>query len=356
MSNEHGETQTLIAAAVPGLRPEEAFSLERAIRNWTWYRTSIDGENAKATAGSSRKWMRSRRLRLLKAFPLDRLSEDGLQYFRQEERVFPSLRNEDSRFGGGLIGSPMSSEQMERATDEQILALFEELTDDTGWDHPKRRWTASVGGSVQASREFANFASRSPERALPLIRKLQAGKTERPAGAALWELAKSSVDPVELIACIHELDARDFKSEEFRTDAARCLKDVARRAGGLSDRTCALLESWICEWRPVAETDNGTSASDSATGIAEGNVADEGDHESLLWDVRSGHAVPHGELSVPRGPHVGISLPRTSGVRRVVRGAGKAFEPPGRHSGMAGGCGRPLAPRRSRSNPGNRVY
>ena len=242
--------------------------------------------------------MRTRRLRLLKAFPLDRLSEAGLQYVRQEERAFPGLGNEDRRIGGGWIGSPMSSKQMERATDGQILALFEDLTDDTGWDHPNRRYTDSVGGSVQASREFANFASMSPERALPLIRNFQAGKTERPAGAALAELAKSDVDPVELITCVHELDDRGFMSGGFRTDAARCLGDVARRARGLNDKTCGLLESWIEDWEPVADTDIGDSANGSARDVAERNMVEEGEQASLLWDVRPGYAVPHGNYPI----------------------------------------------------------
>ena len=183
---------------------------------------------------------------------------------------------------------------MEKATDEQILALFDELTDDTDWDHPRRRWTDSVGGSVQASREFADFASKAPDRALSLIRRFQAGKTERPAGAALAELAKSYVDQVELITCIHELDSRGFASEAFRTDAATCLGDVARRAGGLSDRTCVLLESWIGEWEPVAETDTGDGIIGSPRDTADRDVGEEDNQESLLWEAWRSHAVPHG--------------------------------------------------------------
>ena len=293
MGNELGETQALIAAVASSLRSEEALRLESAIIDWTWYRTSLHGGDAKARR-DRQKWMRTRRLRLLKAFPVDRLSEAGLQYVNREERAFPSLGNEDRRISGGWIGSPMSSEQMERATDGQVLALFEELTDDTGWDHPRRRYSHSVGGSVQASREFASFASRSPERALPLIRSFQAGKTERPAGAALAELAKGDVDPAELIACVQEFDDRGFKSIEFRTDAARCLGDVARRAGGLNDKTCGLLESWIDECEPVADTDSGDSVNGAAGDIAEGNIAEESKQASLLWDVRPGYAVPHG--------------------------------------------------------------
>ena len=293
MYNELGDTQSLISAAAPSLGPEEAIRLERAIIGWTWYRTSFDVGDARSRR-DRHKWMRKSRLRLLKAFPSDRLSEAGLQHVSQEERAFPGLRNEDRRSHVGWVGSPMSSEQMERATDGQILALFEELTDDTGWEHPKRRKFRPVGGSVQAAREFASFASRSPRRALTVIRGFQAGKTERPAGAALAELAKGDADPVELISCVQELDDRGFRSIEFRTDAARCLGDVARRARGLNDKTCELLESWIDEWEPVADTDSADSVNGSAKDVAEGNMAKDGEQASLLWDVRPGHAVPHG--------------------------------------------------------------
>ena len=95
------------------------------------------------------------------------------------------------RLEGVWIESPMSSEQMHMATDDQILALFEELTDDTEWDHPRRQFTDFVGGSVQASREFANFASDAPHRAMKLIGMFEAGNMERPTGYALAELAKA---------------------------------------------------------------------------------------------------------------------------------------------------------------------
>ena len=183
---------------------------------------------------------------------------------------------------------------MERASDEQILALFEELTDDTNWDHPRRRWTDSVGGSVQASREFANFARTIPDRALPLIRRFQAGRTERPAAAALALLAKDYAEPVELVNCIHELDARGFNSENFRIDAAQCLGEIARRAGGLDDQTCGLLEEWISDWVP--ETDGGAEdeAGRLVEAVAERDGHEEDDRQSLLWDNTGGRALPHG--------------------------------------------------------------
>ena len=73
---------------------------------------------------------------------------------------------------------------------------------------------------------------------------------ERPAGAALAALGDSAVPPSILIASIRKLDARGFASLEFRSDTARCLRAIARRADGLDDATCALLEGWITDWRP----------------------------------------------------------------------------------------------------------
>ena len=179
MVNEHGDTQALISAAVPSLQKDEALRLETAIREWEWYRETTEGVDAE-TQFKRLKWMRERRLRLLWAFPFDKLSPTGQRHIREEERALPDASIEDRHIGGGWIVSPMSGEQMEKATDEQILVLFEELHDGTEQYHP-RRWKGSVGGSVQASREFASFASKVPHRALHLILRFQAGKTERPA-------------------------------------------------------------------------------------------------------------------------------------------------------------------------------
>ena len=295
MYNEHAETQALISAAVPLLEPEEALRLEKAIKDWSWYRHGSQSEDIEIRR-NRQKWMRAKRLRLLRVFPFDRLSREGQQHLKEEERALPSTPDEDRAIRGGWIGSPMSSEQMERATDEQILALFTELTDDTNWDHPNRRWTEYVGGSVQASREFADFASKKPHRALPLVRRFRAGETERPAGAALQALAKGYEDPEELVACIHELDSRGFASEEFRTDAARCLGEVAPRVGGLSDETCKLLESWISE--PTSEPETSDVTIGSGEVVAERRRDQEEDQQSLLWGYGGSHLVPHGNYPI----------------------------------------------------------
>ncbi len=102
----------------------------------------------------------------------------------------------------------------------------------------------------------------------------------------------------ELVTCVHELDEREFASEHFRTDSARCMKELARRFGGLGDQTCGLLEKWITNWQP--ETDSVTTegkGGHSRTAV-ESNVPGEHYQESLLWDHRSPQIVPAGNYPV----------------------------------------------------------
>ena len=191
----------------------------------------------------------------------------------------------------------MSAKQMEKATDDQILRLFEELPDEVGWVHP-RHWHDFVGGSIQASREFGSFAKNAPYRALNLIQRFEAGKTERPAGAALAEIAKGATAPEDLIVCVHALDQRGFESEVFRTDAAACLKGLSHRFGGLDDQTCSLLEKWLTNWQP--ETNPATSEGETSHSRTAFNGAarDEQYQNSLLWDQQSSRIVPAGNYPV----------------------------------------------------------
>ena len=296
MHNEHGDTQALISAVVPSLKSDDALRLEMEIREWAWYRRAPDHEDA-AFRFKRRKHTRERRLRLLRAFPIERLSPSGQKYLEQEERALPDARNEDARSWGGLVGSPMSSEQMQKATDEDILSLFDGLTDDTGSSHPSRRYT-SEGGSVQASQQFASFAKEMPQRAFRLIPRFQVGRTERPVAYALPKLANNSIAAQELVSCIHDLDERGFSSEEFRTGAARCLRILAQCSGGLHDKTCVLLEGWITDWTPEPDEDPTTGQLGSSTGFTHSNESTNEEPRSVLWDNWRSHLVPHGNYPI----------------------------------------------------------
>ena len=279
----------LIAAVVPALKTEDARRLEDSIIAWRYYLddpTDSDVKHRSRLQEQSREY----RLQILRAFPLERLSLEGQQYLREEERAFPRHPYLDSRTTDArrkLVESPMSAEQMTKARDGDIIGLFETLPDTTAWGHPTRKWPDAVGGSIEASRAFAEFAKIAPDRALRIIASFEPGRTERPAGDALDALGGSEVPADRLIACVRTLDRRGFASEPFRTGSARCLREVARRARGLDEGICELLEGWIVDRSSGTDEDVTDS---NETVLTAG--------ESILWSGQSMVVLPHGNYPV----------------------------------------------------------
>lgn len=292
--DQHTNSKSLISAVVPNLEPRERKLLEDGIKEWTWYGEST--EKLTATERRERRnWIRRGRLNLLSAFPFEYLSPDGRRHVKEEMRVFPESTNEQNSHSNTLvqIRSPMSHEEMARATDDQILGLFEELTDESGSTHPSREWSSYEGGSEQASQEFAEFAKLNPDRALTVLRRFAPGKTEMPAGAALQAMAKDFETPQDLVACVHELHERGFASETFRIDASHCLREIARREDGLDDASCKLLQSWLCS----NSSDSDTTQDNTISSLISAPSFESPEHEvrkSYLWDGPGLRTLPHG--------------------------------------------------------------
>ena len=285
--DEHCVSVALIAAVAPALGVQDARRLEDAIIRWRYYSDDPCDSDAKRRVGLQ-KSSRERRLPLLRAFPFERLSPAAQRHLREEERAFPdALCRDRSTSRMRRVDSPMSAAQMVDAHDEDIIRLFEILPDSTEWRHPTRGLTDLVGGSVQASREFAEFAKTAPDRAMRIIDRFAPRQVERPAGAALAALGESDVPAGRLIDLAKALDARGFASEPFRLDAARCLREVARRNRGLDGETCDLLEGWITEG-PAALGDGATD-SDDATVTAD---------DSILWSQPDFGALPQGNYPI----------------------------------------------------------
>ncbi len=192
----------------------------------------------------------------------------------------------------------MSSNQMERAKDCDILNLFEELVDDTGSDHPRH---SMQGGSRQASQAFGDFAKQNPERAIRLIRQFKPGTQERPVSYALRALAdEKEIDRKMLIDLIVELHDKGFKSDSFRDDVACALEKCACQPDGLPDHVCNLLIGWLNDWHQATDEDSKESPS----------PADENDEYeySLLWQSSHIRFLPHGNFPILRALTYGYLL------------------------------------------------
>jgi hypothetical protein len=280
--DQHKYSKKLISAVIPNLNKEEIAVLENTVMNWSrYYKT--DPEWSQEDKFNRMKWNREHRLRLIRAFPEESSSERFTSLRRKEERAFPRLPDWDSKLGvGGAVGSPMSGDQMVKAENEHILKLFEDLTDSTEWDHPKRRWD-HIGGSVQASREFAAFAEKEPRRAGTIISQFTPGEQERPAGMGISGMLKTDMPSTQVFDLILELHRKGFSSGEFRRDIARGLQARAKVEKGLPDHILELLKTWHSE-----EDSPDLEASD-----ADEEVKEEIE-ESILWGYGRSYSLPGG--------------------------------------------------------------
>lgn len=277
-SDQHWDTKKLIADLVPNLTYEQLRGLETAIKSWSHYRYHPADDAAK-TRFERKKWDREHRLRLLRAIPERQVTSETKRLIVEEERALGFVRDWDSRIeGGGFIGSPVSAVQMEKSKDDDILGLFQELEDKSEWDHPRFRLK---GGSIQAAREFAEFAKVNPERALQLIRKFQPKTQERPVSHALRALSESGVISAEqLFVLVLELEARGFSSDFYRHDIAYALSKKASVPHGLPDAICELLKSWLS---PFEARTKEIDEEEIDTSRSQGNNKEESPH-SILWN------------------------------------------------------------------------
>jgi hypothetical protein len=243
-SDCHKESRKLISIVTQYLNEADFKKLEQAVVRWNRYYF----EKAEWTVDERReylKWNRQHRLRLLRAFPEDRLSPSIKKLRSEEERAFPGLQDWDSKIGNvGIVGSPMTENQMQKAEDEDIINLFEELNDCTGWDHPRRKFE-HIGGVIQASRVLGSFAEKQPERAVTLLTNFKPGFQETPASAIIESLSRTSYPSKKLFSIVQNLNLRGFSSNNFRTAIASALEKRARRDGGLPDDMLQLMENWL---------------------------------------------------------------------------------------------------------------
>ena len=299
----------LIAATSPALADEDVSRLEDAIVSWQYYLYDPNDYEVRDRL-ALHKFTRIRRLSLLRAVPFERLSPAGQRFMREEQRALSDTPYSDPAAPRmRRVDSPVSAEQMKKASDEDVIRLFEILADDTEWHHPTRMRSDLVGGSIQAAREFAEFAKAAPDRALRIMASFDPGKAERPAGEALAALGDSDVPAGTLVECIVNLASRGFDSAPFRIDVARCLRKVARRNHGFDDHMCDLLEGWITE-RPSAVVESAPDSNDTVTT----------DH-SILWSAHGLFALPRGNYPILDALMLGRLLrtsPDLNGILRVL--------------------------------------
>ena len=266
-SNRHRETQMLISAVAPHLSLTEIKQLEGTIASWDYCPVVADDTTEWVTRKGNSN--RQHRLRLMRAFPKGSLSLESQRARSEEEIALPGTPEEDVRVVGGVVSSPMTSDQMEKASDDEIFAILVKPKD----------WF-----SGNASFDFGNFAKKQPDRAMSIIERFSAGEREEAAGLAIHNISElEKFDEPRVVALIRKLDSKGFSSEDFRCLASWALTAIADRKDGLDDSTSAMLRAWLQPAAKKIDQNDGESPERKV--------------QSLLWGSQFG-ILPRGNYPV----------------------------------------------------------
>lgn len=277
----HKESIDLIRA-VGSLCAGPAFEqLENSLLGWQYYLPPAEADDA-ATRQRRLQSSRQHRLRLLRALPPERRSAAVARLIQEEERAFPGLHGRDVVFSGvHAIGSPVTAEQMARASDADILNLFEELTDESAWDHPRH---SMKGGAIQAAQQLAELAKADMGKTLRILQQLEPGRNEVPVGSVLRNLVPAGLSEAALYGLIADLEDRGFRGPSFRRDAAEAVSGAASETSPVPDALLTRMELWLVpgEAEPSNDRENGVGELSSP----------------ILWDNRSLSILPDGNYPV----------------------------------------------------------
>lgn len=278
---EPSDTTALVAAIASNWSENGRQKLEAAILSWTEYRPGVELEDCQRT------WDREARLRLLKAIPENLLSIEVAEFVRKEECDLPewNRKRRRSHFGSVREIPPLTKDEMEKASDEQVLeslrgplhhdrsmAQWKEV--DGGWEEP--------GGAWSATSELAELAKTNRARVFSLMPQLITEGNEVPAAHVIRTLADSDLPANEAFDLIRKLAALEPKSEVFCSDAAYLLYRRCQQRLGLPDDICEILEHWLAmPW--VAASSPLKSEGDDETAEKE-----DGNATSVLWGYHGG--------------------------------------------------------------------
>lgn len=299
----HKESVALIEAVSPLLSDANFTCLEEAIMAWRYYDGKAQVDDDASTRQQKFRWERQHRLRLLRALPPARRSAAVQRLVEEEERAFPGLGNRDVHFSGvRFIGSPVSAEQMDKGTDSDVLNLFNELTDDSAWDHPTDHMK---GGAIQAGQELAGLARRDMAKTLRIIRKLEPLRNEIPVASVIRELVPAGLPVQELYFLIGELEDKGFVSNGFRREAAYAIASIDGREWSVPDELIDRMECWL------------TPLSSDSPDEAEGIVSS--DNSPLLWGHGSMSALPDGNYPTLSALTTSCLSPKPPRIERWLR-------------------------------------
>ena len=292
----------LVRAASDHWSEQDIARFEAALNE---YRPPVPAELADATA--RRKWnqhVREIKLDMLRALPMNRLTAEVRRHIEEEERAFPDQRPRVHSTGVQVVRAIMDASQIARASDEDVVNAFRSVPDASGWDHPRNFMMGGkfVGGNIQLSREFADFAKMDPERAIRLLGLIEPESGTRAAGYALESMSEEGA-PDQVLQVLRDVVERGFDGEEFRISASRAVAKLVGHGIAVGNNIVALLNDWLTNPLMIemaVEEPDSNSDIFAVLGTVDAEPEDQDDkaHVSLLWGMGAFSVVPGGDYPV----------------------------------------------------------
>ncbi len=277
--DKHSDTKVIITLLVPKIDRESLIKIETALCGFNMYKESWHDDEPNIRLNRF-KYNRQHRLRLLRSFPLEYMSDKTRRLLAEEERAFPNMDDRDVRFSGvRCIGSPMSVEQMTKASDEEIIGLFDLLGSKSD-NHPKD-WLK--GGTIQASQAFQEFAKEHPDKAISIIFKMNPNDHNMLVSYTIEGLGNSNLSTAELFNVISALVKAGFDSDDFHFHAASAIGSRINSNTPLPDNFFEILRGWLTSWRPPVQTST---------------TEEQSDVESVIWQSHRMIMLPHGNYPI----------------------------------------------------------
>jgi hypothetical protein len=284
-------TKTLVAACAPYWTAEQTQKFEAAVIAWAVPETIRT--RPPVNRRTAFRLFRRVKIDILRSIPSRNRSERTQAQVAEHERTFPN--ENDSTYFGGSLDAVMSSEEMARASNANILKAFSTVPVSSPWDHPGSKYQ---GGNIQLSNEFANFARLEPSRAKEILLQLPPESGEFAAAFSLRGFAASE-NPEFSLELIHLLTARGYCSDDFKNYASSSVDQLILKGIAINDDVIESFQRWLDEYLkspPVSAVNDNLLEYSQAPLHGEDSTYDPS--KSIMWGDLISDAVPTGEYPI----------------------------------------------------------
>ncbi|WP_213866027.1 restriction endonuclease [Vibrio crassostreae] len=238
-------TMMLLEESSPHWTTSQAELVRDAIEGYTLNPLNIDSDV------ETRRYLRLKneeyRLSLLARLPSQVLTPRRQRQISERDTQGQLKIGQRCRVGmASFLSSPMSSEQMELATAENIMKMLDGLSDpsiNTG-----TRWQRWKGAELsEFSRAFSQFAVAEPQKSTLMLRThFVRGVHESIAGDVIAQLSSNKdLTTHEVKVLINDLNSKGFTDKKWVSGVARAYEEIARRDKGLNSSEIAQLVEYL---------------------------------------------------------------------------------------------------------------